>query len=57
MEMSQDAARLCELFAQMSACKEDSQQRSWALHEDEDVIMKNLQEMLSILVCTVKALI
>ena len=34
----------------MAACKDDSQQRSWALHEDESVITEYLQELISILV-------
>lgn len=49
---SSDLERLCELFAQLTECKDDSQQRGWALHEDEQIITDNLEEMLSILVCT-----
>ena len=39
------------IFSEMAACKDDSQQRSWALHEDESVITEYLQELISILVC------
>ncbi|KAH3717720.1 NCK-interacting protein with SH3 domain-like [Dreissena polymorpha] len=48
-EASSDYERLCELFSQLTACKDDSQQRSWALHEDEGTISTCLLDMLSIL--------
>ncbi|XP_060558045.1 NCK-interacting protein with SH3 domain-like [Ruditapes philippinarum] len=48
-ETSLDYERLCELFAELTECKDDSQQRGWHLHEDEDIINNNLEEMLSIL--------
>ena len=47
---SSDHERLCELFEKLTECKDDSQQRGWALHEDERIITDNLDEMLSILV-------
>lgn len=47
---SSDHDRLCELFTNLTECKDDSQQRGWALHEDEQIISENLEEMLSILV-------
>ena len=50
VESSQDATRLQVIFSEMAACKDDSQQRSWALHEDESVITEYLQELISILV-------
>ncbi len=50
VENSQDAMRLHVIFSEMAACKDDSQQRSWALHEDEAVITEYLQELISILV-------
>ena len=50
VESSQDAMRLQVIFSEMAACKDDSQQRSWALHEDESVITEYLQELISILV-------
>lgn len=48
-ETSMDYERLCELFEELTECKDDSQQRGWHLHEDEDIINSNLEEMLSIL--------
>ncbi|XP_053399452.1 LOW QUALITY PROTEIN: NCK-interacting protein with SH3 domain-like [Mercenaria mercenaria] len=48
-ETSLDYERLCELFAELTECKDDSQQRGWHLHEDEDIINSNLEEMSSIL--------
>lgn len=50
VESSQDAIRLQVIFSEMAACKDDSQQRSWALHEDGSVITEYLQELISILV-------
>ncbi|KAL4230198.1 hypothetical protein ACF0H5_010583 [Mactra antiquata] len=47
--VSSDYERLCELFEELTECKDDSQQRGWHLHEDEDIISNNLQELLSIL--------
>ena len=47
---SHDAQRLDVIFSELTACKDDSQQRSWALHEDEAIIQEYLQELLSILV-------
>ncbi|XP_041350537.1 NCK-interacting protein with SH3 domain-like [Gigantopelta aegis] len=44
-----DAVRLEVIFSELKACKDDSQQRGWALHEDESVIMEYLEELLSIL--------
>lgn len=44
-----DYDRLCELFRKLTECKDDSQQRGWHLHEDEDMIRSNLEEMVSIL--------
>ena len=50
---SHDAQRLSVIFSELTACKDDSQQRSWALHEDEAIIQEYLQELLSILVSLV----
>lgn len=50
LELSKDAERLQVIFSEMAFCKDDSQQRSWALHEDEIIINEYLQELLSILV-------
>ncbi|XP_071083281.1 NCK-interacting protein with SH3 domain-like [Haliotis cracherodii] len=46
---SRDASRLEVIFSELTSCKDDSQQRSWALHEDESIIKEYLQELLSIL--------
>lgn len=46
---SHDAQRLTVIFTELTACKDDSQQRSWALYEDESVIHEYLEELLSIL--------
>ncbi|KAK3580163.1 hypothetical protein CHS0354_030278 [Potamilus streckersoni] len=48
-DTSHDLVRLNELFRELKSCKDDSQQRSWALHEDEILILRHLQELLSIL--------
>ena len=55
LESSKDAVRLEVIFSEMAACKDDSQQRSWALHEDESVITEYLTELVSILVSTVQS--
>lgn len=46
---SHDAQRLTVIFTELTACKDDSQQRSWALYEDEAIICEYLEELLSIL--------
>lgn len=38
------------IFADLARRKDDAQQRSWALYEDEDVIRCYLEELLHILV-------
>ena len=45
-----DGQRFQALVDELVKCKEDAQQRSWALHEDESVIAKCLEDLLSILV-------
>lgn len=45
-----DSRRLRHIFTELTTCKEDSQQRSWTLHEDEPTICEYLQELNSILV-------
>ena len=45
-----DAIRLDEMFSELKMFKDDSQQRTWALYEDEAAVDEYLQEMLSILV-------
>lgn len=44
-----DANRLQVIFDELTSCKQDEQQRSWMLHEDEPVIMDYLNELISIL--------
>lgn len=50
INQTHDASRLKVIFDELTSCKEDSQQRSWMLHEDEKVIVDYLTELLSILV-------
>lgn len=45
-----DANRLRVIFKELMYCKEDSQQRSWMLYEDETVISEYISELISILV-------
>nr|CAD7200207.1 unnamed protein product [Timema douglasi] len=49
IEETYDARRLRVIFAEMNSCKEDSQQRSWMLHEDESTILDYIRELTSIL--------
>ncbi|XP_038068583.1 NCK-interacting protein with SH3 domain-like isoform X2 [Patiria miniata] len=49
LEGSMDKERLEVIFAELTDCKNDSQQRSWALHEDEAVISEYLEELTTIL--------
>ena len=53
MEESSDYLRLHELFTDLTARKDDSQQRGWYLHEDESAITSLLEELLSILVSAI----
>lgn len=50
IEQTHDASRLKIIFNELISCKEDSQQRSWMLHEDETVIKEYIIELISILV-------
>ena len=50
LELTHDGKRLQKIFQELAACKDDSQQRSWFLHEDEHAITGHLEELLSILV-------
>lgn len=45
-----DANRLKIIFTELTSCKEDSQQRSWMLYEDEQTICEYIKELTSILV-------
>ncbi|XP_024939719.1 NCK-interacting protein with SH3 domain isoform X2 [Cephus cinctus] len=49
IEETLDANRLKVIFAELSACKEDSQQRNWMLYEDECIIVEYIKELTSIL--------
>lgn len=44
-----DAYRLRIIFSELTSCKDDSQQRSWSLHEDEAIICDYLDELINIL--------
>jgi hypothetical protein len=44
-----DRDRLGVIFSELKDCKDDSQQRSWALYDDYAVILEYLDELLSIL--------
>lgn len=46
-----DAKRLQYIFSQLTDCKNDTEQRSWMLYEDEEDIVQFLEELLDILVC------
>lgn len=50
IEHSHDAQRLRIIFAQLADCKNDSEQRTWMLYEDEDEITRFLVELVEILV-------
>lgn len=50
IDSTHDANRLRVIFKELTYCKEDSQQRSWMLYEDETVITEYISEMISILV-------
>lgn len=45
-----DSQRLKIIFSQLADCTNDSQQRTWVLHEDEELITKFLTELIDILV-------
>eukprot|EP00118_Oscarella_pearsei_P015869 m.146815 g.146815 ORF g.146815 m.146815 type:complete len:700 (+) comp38454_c1_seq4:14-2113(+) len=46
---SKDRERLDIILSELKACKDDSQQRSWALHDDYAVIVEYLEELLTLL--------
>eukprot|EP00061_Rhincodon_typus_P015926 g43875.t1 len=48
-QVCQDEQRLEVIFTDLARHKNDSQQRSWALHEDESIISCYLEELLGIL--------
>lgn len=49
-QICHDEQRLEVIFADLARHKDDAQQRSWALYEDENVICCYLEELLHILV-------
>ena len=49
-EHHSDLERLKEILFEITDCKDDSQQRGWAVHDDEKAISDLLEEMLQILV-------
>jgi len=48
--ITHDAKRLQYLFAQLADCKNDTEQRTWMLYEDEEDIIQFLEELVEILV-------
>ena len=42
--------RLREAFFQLKDCKDDTQQRGWAVHDDHHIILGYLKELLQLLV-------
>lgn len=44
-----DSKNLKDIFSRLWSCKNDEQQRSWPVHEDEQHILKALQDLTSIL--------
>ena len=49
---SHDGQQLIRILDELTEHKDDSQQRTWAVHEDEGILHKLLKELLSILVST-----
>ncbi|XP_037937388.1 NCK-interacting protein with SH3 domain [Teleopsis dalmanni] len=47
--MTHDSKRLQYIFSQLADCKNDSEQRTWMLYEDEDDIVQFLEELVEIL--------
>ena len=50
--MSRDLERLRDAFFQIKDCKDDTQQRGWAVHDDHHIISGYLSELLQLLVRT-----
>lgn len=57
IEHTHDSHRLKLIFGQLAECKNDSEQRTWMLHEDEDYIVQFLTELIDILVSLLYCLI
>jgi len=54
---SPDAYNIRKIFHRLTEAKDDEQQRSWALYEDESMIVENLEHLYAILVCSPKCLL
>ena len=50
MLQTHDGQQLIAILDELTEHKEDSQQRTWAVHEDEGILHKLLKNLLSILV-------
>ena len=50
LDSTADMERLREIFFQLQEVRDDSQQRGWAVHDDQNLIMEYLSELLQILV-------
>ncbi|XP_045605711.1 NCK-interacting protein with SH3 domain isoform X2 [Procambarus clarkii] len=48
-QQSSDGRHLVDLLEKLRECKDDEQQRSWALHEDEHTISTHLSDLLELL--------
>lgn len=49
-----DSKRLQYIFSQLADCKNDTEQRTWMLYEDEEEIVQFLEELVEILVCSIQ---
>ena len=54
MLQTHDGQQLIGILDELTEHKEDSQQRTWAVHEDEGILHKLLKNLLSILVSIFK---
>ena len=55
MLQTHDGQQLIGILDELTEHKEDSQQRTWAVHEDEGILHKLLKNLLSILVSILKS--
>lgn len=54
VEHTVDSQRLKVIFAKLSDCKNDAEQRAWMLHEDEEYIMRFLTHLNEVLVSIIR---
>ena len=47
---SVDSENLKDIFSRLWSCKNDEQQRSWPVHQDEELILSTLQDLTTILI-------